>query len=85
VTAAGTAAPDPITASQLIVVPANQASWADLQAIFGSTDYPGRCYCQHYKTRDCQWSTLSAQQRQDRLRVQTRCDHRACRLEIAGQ
>jgi hypothetical protein len=37
------------------IVPANKASWADLQAIFGTTDYPGRCYCQHFKVRDSQW------------------------------
>lgn len=36
------------------VLPANQASWEDLLAIFGTADYPGRCYCQHYKTRDSQ-------------------------------
>jgi GNAT superfamily N-acetyltransferase len=70
----GTATRDPITPAQLSIIPANQASWADLQAVFGTADYPGRCYCQHYKTRDCHWSSLSGEERQGRLREQTRCD-----------
>jgi hypothetical protein len=32
----GTATREPITAAQLTTVPANKASWADLQAIFGT-------------------------------------------------
>jgi GNAT superfamily N-acetyltransferase len=74
VTAPGTATRDPITPAQLSIIPANQASWADLQAVFGTADYPGMCYCQHYKTRDCHWSSLSGEERQGRLREQTRCD-----------
>jgi GNAT superfamily N-acetyltransferase len=66
--------PEPLTAVQLRIVPANQASWADLQAIFGETDYPGRCYCQRYKTRTCHWSTLTLQERRDLLRAETHCD-----------
>jgi GNAT superfamily N-acetyltransferase len=68
-----TAAAEPITAAQLTIVPANQASWADLQAIFGVTDYPGRCYCQHFKTEVWHWS-LSDDERRRRLREQTNCD-----------
>jgi GNAT superfamily N-acetyltransferase len=74
-TAPGTATRDPITLSQLSIIPANQASWADLQAVFGTADYPGMCYCQYYKTRDCHWSSLSGEERQRRLREQTRCDN----------
>jgi hypothetical protein len=40
-TAPGTATRDPITPAQLSIIPANQASWADLQAVFGTADYPG--------------------------------------------
>jgi hypothetical protein len=47
-TAPGTATRDPITPAQLSIIPANQASWADLQAVFGTADYPGMCYCQRY-------------------------------------
>jgi GNAT superfamily N-acetyltransferase len=65
----------PITADQLTVVPANRASWADLQAIFGTADYPGLCYCQRFKTLHCHWSTLSDRERRERLRRQTNCGH----------
>jgi GNAT superfamily N-acetyltransferase len=70
----GTAAREPVTAAQLTIVPANRASWAELRAVFGTADYPGRCYCQHFKTRHCHWSSLTQRERQDRLRAQTRCD-----------
>ena len=50
------AARAPITADELTIVPANEASWADLRAIFGTSDYPGRCYCQRFKTRGWLWS-----------------------------
>lgn len=67
------AAAEPITAAQLTIIPANQASWADLQAIFGVTDYPGRCYCQHLKT-EVWHSSLSDDERRRQLREQTNCD-----------
>jgi GNAT superfamily N-acetyltransferase len=63
----------PITAEQLTIVPANQASWADLQAIFGTSGYPGRCNCQHYKSEAFIWSMSDAECRR-RLREQTNCD-----------
>ncbi len=63
----------PILPTQVKVRPANKASWEDLQAIFGTADYPGMCYCQRFKTRDCHWASLSGQERQDRLREQTNC------------
>ena len=74
-TAPGSVTRDPITRAQLSIIPANQASWADLQAVFGTADYPGMCYCQHYKTRDCHWSSLSGEERHRRLREQTRCEN----------
>src|SRR6266516_4168096 len=33
----------------LTVVPADQASWSDLQAIFGDRGDPARCRCQYFK------------------------------------
>jgi GNAT superfamily N-acetyltransferase len=74
VTSPSTETRGPVTAADLTIVPANQASWADLQAIFGTADYPGQCYCQHFKVRDCHWSSLSDEVRRSRLREQTRCD-----------
>ena len=62
-----------ISPDQLTIVPANEASWADLQAIFGRTGYPGRCYCQDYKIRDKDSRSVSEQRRRDRLRQQTGC------------
>jgi GNAT superfamily N-acetyltransferase len=59
--------------AELTVVPANDAAWADLQAIFGIDGYPGRCYCQHFKTRDRDWSSLTETARRDRLREQAGC------------
>ena len=63
----------PVTADQLTIVPANEASWADLQAVFGLADYPGRCYCQRYRSEEWHWS-LSTEERRSRLRRQTNCD-----------
>jgi hypothetical protein len=51
VTTPSGATAEPVTAAQLTIVPANQASWADLQAIFGTADYPGMCYCQRASGR----------------------------------
>lgn len=62
-----------MTAAQPTIVAANEASWADLQAIFGTADYAGRCYCQAYKIRDRDWESASRAARQARLRAQTRC------------
>lgn len=73
------AAAEPITAAQLTIVPANQASWADLQAIFGTVGYPGKCYCQHFKTRDCDWAARSILERRESLREQARCDDPSAR------
>jgi hypothetical protein len=66
-------AAEPITAARLTIVPANQASWADLQAIFGVNDYTGRCSCQRYKSEAWIWSMSDVVCRA-RLREQTNCD-----------
>jgi len=63
----------PLDAAELTIVPANQASWADLQAIFGFTGYPGRCYCQWFKIRDRDWRATPDSDRRTRLAEQTRC------------
>jgi GNAT superfamily N-acetyltransferase len=75
VTIPSTTTREPITTTQLTITGANKASWADLQAIFGIADYPGKCYCQHFKARDCHWSSMSDRERQNRLREQTHCDN----------
>ena len=65
-----------VTGAQVRVVPANEASWADLQEIFGTTGDPGRCYCQWFKVRNRDWGTSEAQRR-DWLRQQTQCGNPA--------
>jgi GNAT superfamily N-acetyltransferase len=62
-----------ITPDRLTIVPADEASWEDLEAIFGTTDYPGRCHCQRYKIRASHWATVSDAERAARLREQTAC------------
>jgi hypothetical protein len=54
------AALEPIKPADLTIVGANQASWADLQAIFGTADYPGKCYCQHYRMRGITYALAAA-------------------------
>lgn len=66
----------PVTAAQLTIVPANQASWDDLVAIFGTTDYPGRCQCQHFKIAGWFWRDSTQEQRTAMLREQTGCGNR---------
>jgi GNAT superfamily N-acetyltransferase len=63
----------PISPDDLTIVPANQASWADLSAIFGTVD-PGRCNCQRYKTRGWFWALGTDETRRAALREQTNCD-----------
>jgi GNAT superfamily N-acetyltransferase len=65
---------DPVT-----IVPANEASWEDLQAVFGTRGDPHRCQCQRYKTPatrwDTEWAAGPTAERANRLREQTRCGH----------
>jgi GNAT superfamily N-acetyltransferase len=64
----------PIPAGQLTVVPANEASWDDIVAIFGTRDYPGRCQCQRFKVPGWIWRDCTQEERTEMLRVQTACD-----------
>lgn len=67
-----TAVEAPIPAEQLVIVPANDASWDDLHAIFGTTD-PGRCQCQRYKVLSWIWRDSTQEERTAMLRAQTAC------------
>jgi hypothetical protein len=56
------------------VVPANEASWDDLQAVFGTSGDPSRCWCQRYKMAPGEsWASVGASGLARRLREQTRC------------
>ena len=58
------------------IVPANQASWDDLQAVFGTRGSAARCQCQRYKLGPGEaFSKFPVEERAARLRVQTDCGH----------
>ncbi len=64
---------DPFRDEQLTIVPANEASWEDLVAIFGTADYPGQCQCQRFKVRGWIWRDSTQEARTAMLRAQTAC------------
>jgi GNAT superfamily N-acetyltransferase len=56
------------------IVPANEASWEDIQAVFGTRGPAALCQCQRYKLRPREaFSKFPAEEREHRLRVQTDC------------
>ena len=57
--------------AELTVVPANEASWEDLVAVFGQRGDPARCYCQRFKLQPKEaFSKFPAEERAFRLRQQ---------------
>ncbi|WP_109472159.1 GNAT family N-acetyltransferase [Ornithinimicrobium cavernae] len=61
-------------ASDLQIRPANEASWEDLQAVFGARGQAARCQCQRYKLRPREaFATQPVEERASRLREQTDC------------
>jgi GNAT superfamily N-acetyltransferase len=60
------------TVPQITVVPANEASWEDLKAIFGTRGDPARCQCQWFKVQRRDWRAMPRQARAAALRDQTR-------------
>ena len=60
----------------ITVVPANQASWEDLQTVFGTRGQASRCQCQRYKLRPREsFGSFPVEERAHRLREQTDCGH----------
>jgi GNAT superfamily N-acetyltransferase len=58
------------------VVPANEASWEDLQTVFGTRGPASRCQCQRYKLRRREsFASFPVEERAFRLRRQTDCGH----------
>lgn len=56
------------------VVPANEAGWQEIQAVFGSSGDPSRCWCQRFKMAPGEsWASVGAPELARRLRTQTRC------------
>ncbi len=56
------------------VIPANEASWEDLQAVFGRRGSAAVCWCQRYKLAPREaFSRFPADERAMRLRAQAHC------------
>jgi GNAT superfamily N-acetyltransferase len=67
-----------VTAS-VTVVPANEASWEDLRAIFGDRGYTAYCQCQKFKIGHHEWTDIPLAVRMDRLRAETHCGYPSAR------
>jgi GNAT superfamily N-acetyltransferase len=66
------------TASEppIAVVPANEASWEDLQTVFGTRGPACTCQCQRFKLRPREsFRSFRAEERAERLRQQTDSGH----------
>ena len=64
------------TEPAISVVPANEATCEDLQAVFGTRGQASRCQCQRYKLRPREsFASFPAEERAHRLRQQTDCGH----------
>jgi GNAT superfamily N-acetyltransferase len=58
----------------VLVVPANEASWDDLNAVIGKVRcHAAQCYCQRFKIAHSEWRWISDEERARRLREQTQC------------
>jgi GNAT superfamily N-acetyltransferase len=66
--------PGAATRRDVLTVPANEASWEDLQAVFGRRGTAVVCQCQRYKLRRREsFGSFPAEERAARLREQTGC------------
>jgi GNAT superfamily N-acetyltransferase len=63
----------PLTDQEVRIVPAHEASWEDLEAIFGTTD-AGHCQCQRFKVIGWIWRDSTQEQRTASLRSQSGCE-----------
>jgi GNAT superfamily N-acetyltransferase len=64
---------DPVHADELRIVPANHATWQNLEVIFGTADYPFHCQCQRFKITGWLWRDTSLEERLAMQRVSTAC------------
>jgi GNAT superfamily N-acetyltransferase len=73
------------TKDRITAVPANEASWADLQAVFGERGSAADCQCQFFKTRGRDWDDRVGGHggRAKQLRQQTHCGD-PCSRETSG-
>jgi GNAT superfamily N-acetyltransferase len=67
---------DAPSTTEFTIVPANEASWEDIQAVFGTRGDPSRCWCQRFKMQPGEsWASVGADELAFRLRQQTDCGH----------
>jgi len=72
-------AAEPLT-ERVTVVPANEAPWEDLQAVFGTRGPAAQCQCQRYKLeRKESFGSFPAEERARRLLEQTNCGRPSAR------
>ena len=58
------------------IVPANEASWEDIRAVFGERGDAHVCQCQRYKLQPGEaFKKVPIEERAHRLRTQTECGH----------
>jgi hypothetical protein len=69
------ARPPPVIEGAVHVIGANEASWDDLQAVFGR-GAAAKCQCQRIKLGDHDWFAMPVEERTHRLREETDCGHR---------
>jgi GNAT superfamily N-acetyltransferase len=63
---------DTVTTPRLTIVPANEASWEDLQQVFGTRGTAVYCQCQRFKLAAREsFGSVPAEERGFRLRTQT--------------
>src|SRR5262245_10492086 len=67
--------PDLRATDEVTIVPANEASWEDIQAVFGMRGYTASCQCQWFKAGRGQWVPGGREERAFQLRIQTDAGH----------
>jgi ribosomal protein S18 acetylase RimI-like enzyme len=65
-----TAVTDDTHASELRIVPAQDAPFADVEAVFGTRGDPAHCWCQWYKIPGSDWRGIGDEALRDRLEAQ---------------
>ena len=67
---------DAAATSEITVVPANEASWEDIQAVLGTRGGAAICQCQRFKLQPKEsFGSTPVEERAFRLREQTSCGH----------
>ena len=67
---------DTAPAPGIRIVPANEASWEEIQTVLGTRGDSSRCQCQRYKMQPKEsWASVGAEELAFRFRQQTDCGH----------